>query len=203
MRTASTSFIERLRDRVGRASMLLLLEVEISDSFVLRFVKNNKSVEFPTGSGKVYRAYPILMENSVEDNAGNLNSVTISIANIREEVQEFIDVDLGLTGRTVRMIFVFSDNLGDAANAIQYDWTIQSASTGHLFSVFVLGVEDVYKAAFPVNRVLDNTCRHIFKDSRCGYSGALTHCPKNIAACTERGRLHRFGGFAASPIPSA
>jgi hypothetical protein len=40
------------------------------------------------------------------------------------------------------------------------------------------------------------TCTWRFKDDRCGYTtGGLTTCSKTYAACTTRGRTHRFNGF--------
>ncbi len=45
------------------------------------------------------------------------------------------------------------------------------------------------------DRCFSRTCTERFKSDRCGYTGELTTCSKTYAACTTRGRTHRFNGF--------
>lgn len=201
MRTIVSSFMTRLRQHRISQRLILLVEVELNDDLVVRLAKSMSDVEFPTSSGKIYQHYPIFTQGTTFDNAGNLNSMVLSIANVHKEIQQFIDLDNGMAGRRVNLRWVFDDLLAEESYALRMSFTIQGANTDQLFAAFSLGHENLIRARFPVNRVMDDSCTNVYGDDRCKFTPNSTFpsCILTLGACMERDNAPNFRAFPSGP----
>ena len=62
-------------------------------------------------------------------------------------------------------------------------------------STFTLGTTSLFNKQYPPRKMYANFCSFKFKDTRCGYVGAITTCNKTLSDCRARNNSPRFGGF--------
>jgi phage-related protein len=60
---------------------------------------------------------------------------------------------------------------------------------------------EFFDVRLPRNKYYKNHCRHIYKGSRCKYSGSLTKCDYTLEDCKAHNNATNFGGFPSTGKP--
>lgn len=207
MAVSTTNALEHAITRTIGESFVELWEVRVTSSTAFRVTSWPENVSF---SGNTYYSYPISRAALSRDSAGNLNQLSVSIANIDRAVQAQLE-STSLQGRAT--VFTMFPMGGVAADAISETFEILSATADEAFVTLTLGRPNLLAKGFPARRFVRTQCGFVYGSADCGYditrSGALATCdksPNGSNGCIVHGtdevsaglpRYHplRFGGF--------
>lgn len=174
------------------------------------FVTSNS--EAITFAGVTYSPFPIARAEIVKDQAGNVQEVQVSVANVSRVMGGQV---ANLNGCTVILRIVNTANVATAADCYTERFTVQGIDIDEANCVLHLGAVNPYSLDFPGNRFQRGRCRWLprYGGTECGYdatrSGALADCDGTLDGangCIAHGtdelsagrpRIHplRFGAF--------
>lgn len=177
---------------------LILLEIQFQ-GITLRVVNNNEDIEWPSGSGQIWVAFPFQLGEVGENNKGEIPSLELKVSNVTREVQRYIEQYAGGTDASVVLRVVMSEHLDLTTPEIEETFSVTSTSADAHWVYFNLGPDFALSQRVPDDRYMKNFCPFKFKGIRCGYAGVETECNKTLADCRARGNSVRFGGEPGIP----
>jgi lambda family phage minor tail protein L len=197
MRTLSTEFRAEKEKLTNRPIRLFIIEAGSLGLTILRYAEYGQDVVFPTTAGNTYYAVPIQSEPVTENMSQEVDSVTVSIANVDRALTYYLELYDGLRGSKVTIRTVFADLL-DHADAFTDDiFYVASSSISAQVAVFNLKSKmDLLNVTIPLRRFYREVCQWKFGGTECGYTilGAET-CNRTLTRCKALSNSARFGGF--------
>lgn len=178
-------------------SVRTLVSIYLDDE-VLRFVGND--TEDLVFEGNLYKAASIDRGEIKTSTDGETESVTLTMSNKwLEWAQYFAARGNKCNNRRCVIEEVFTDLLEEGA-VWQFEGILNSPKmSASQFEIEVVRHLGDYSAESP-NMTYDPNCQYrMFKDARCGYTGAETTCDKTMSRCKELGNVTRFGGHPSVP----
>lgn len=202
MRILSSVAIQE-KNKLGTDSVFhVLIAVTIpGEAQPVRVTSNNESV---TWDGQTWTPFPFEMDEIVEESKGEVPSIVLRVGNQSRVMEQYIQAydsyckTNGFSPITCDLYVVNSKNLGSATSEVQHTFDLKQIGTDAEWASFNLGANNPWSRRAPLNRILRNQCRWIFKGSECGYAGATTTCNKTLTACRAvagGSNSKRFGGF--------
>lgn len=190
------------KNALHRAEALVwLLEVTLKQTTTttLRYCFYDRDLDYDADDGDGEQTY-VAIAGSIQDisqDEGTLTEVSISLSNVDRVPQGLLERDELLGQRlTVRLVDTGSLTIAGHDQPLQFIIIDATASPQNI--TFKVGSLHLMQHIFPKDRFLPDRCRHVFKDSRCGYVGAETTCDKAYATtggCAGRDNQERYGGF--------
>lgn len=175
---------------------MLLLEITLPTTEVLRFTSNNEDTIWPAPDGESFVSFPFEIDNIAETRKNEVQSITVKVGNITRLVQSYVEKSNGGVGSDVILRVVHSKNLLSETPEMEIPFQVTGCTCDSKWVTFNLGATNPFQSRFPQNRIIQNYCRWRFKSSYCGYVGtSFASCNKTLANCQERGNSTRFGGF--------
>lgn len=189
--------INDLNKLSSNESLVVLLEVEIPSSDILRLARWNNNITF---NGNEYQKFWFDF-NDITTNKGEIPNFELKIDNTSRGVNSLmIDYDIylkanGIEGNKIfaNVIVVNTVDLSDYVNKWRFELTSWDIDSN--WASFKLGAENPFNKPYPLRQIYSDFCSWKFKDSRCAYSGAETACDKTLKRCREIGNQVRYGGF--------
>lgn len=195
MRQVPNSFKQKKNAQIVK--FIFLYEINYTGSSWLRYASWPSNVDF---DGNTYIKYPIKHSGITENSAGQIDKVTLTIANVDRIIQSYIENYDGMKEKEVRIKMVWSDDLADTSNYIEDIFHIEKVQVNERIAQFTLASKlDVLDLKLPKRRFFREYCQWIFKSTQCGYSGAESQCNKTFTRCKELNNFSRFGGFPSIP----
>ena len=197
-----SSLITEKNKLFSDGAFLELLKVEMSEnSQTLRIVNNNEDIVWDSQTWQKFQFQPGSFN---ENNEGEAPQISVKVSNVLRAVQGYVEAaDKGLVGDTVTYYLIHSDNLLEGTPVIEQSFTILGVSCDVNWVEFLLGAENYFLKAFPINVYKRGICRYKtpdgFKGTRCGYSGVRTSCDQKFSTCVSYGNQARFGGQPSIP----
>ncbi len=179
---------------------LVLIEVQFQGA-TIRVVNNNEDIEWPTGSGTTWIAFPFELGEVNENSKGELPALQLKVSNVTRTIQQYLEEYAGGTDATVILRVVMSEHLDLTTPEMTETFSVKSTSTDAMWAYFNLGPDFALTQRYPADRYMQNFCPYRYKSIKCGYNGALPPCNKTLSQCRERNNSTRFGG--APGIPGA
>jgi len=130
-----------------------------------------------------------------ESSEGELPKTTLSVSNVTQFLQEYIEGLEGLTGATIVLSIVHADNLNEDYAELQTEFEVLATRLTAMDVAFQVGGPSLLAQRHPLHRYFADLCRHKFKNARCGYTGGATSCNRRLADCRTLNNSARFGGF--------
>lgn len=193
MRELSSFAIEEKNKLASDCVWLLAMAITIpGEATPIRIVRNNENVEWPTGSGTIWAAFPFEIDVVGDTASGEVPRVEVRVGNVSRAMEVYIQAyDLyiknnGYSPVSVNIYVINSKNLSNSDPEVEHVFELKQPKTNDQWATFVLGASNPFNKRFPVMRVLRNHCWHVFKDSLCGYNGTVTTCDKTLTACRVR-----------------
>ena len=175
---------------------LILLEVEISPSIILRLVRNTEDIVW---NGETWTAFPFEFDAPKQTSVGELPNFQIRVSNITRTVEGYLEQADGGVGASVRIMVVMSKHLDITHPEIDEEFSVQSTSYDAEWVTFTLsGAVNLFRRV-PLRRFLKNFCPYKYKGPECKAQSGYMTCDKSLAACRARGNEARFGGEPAIP----
>lgn len=189
------AFLEKNR-LASDGAWLVLLEIAVFGlDQAIRVVRNTEDVEWPSGSGRVWTAFPFELDEIGEDSKGEVPRVVVRVSNVTRAVQAYLEQADGGVGASVTIRVVHGAHLDLPDPEVELVFEALEARTDSRWAEFTLGAANPFRRRFPQNRALKNFCRFKFKSPECGYVGEVQACGKTLAECRELNNSRRFGGF--------
>lgn len=180
------------------SQVIHLYEIEYSSGGNLYwkyFTNYDSDIVFPASGGQTYQKCPVSHSALSSNRDGQVDQVTISVANVDRVIGSYMEECGGFRGRKINVKTVFADLLDDEDAYIQEKCLIDSGSVGEdTCQLMCTSRMDVMNVVIPRNRFL-NMCRWQFKSTECGYSGGELLCNKTFTRCRELDNQERYGGF--------
>ena len=175
-----------------------------------RVTSHDQDVVFES---KTYRPFPIKHDAVQQDSKGNLPSVQLKVANVRRELNRYVELADGGSTNDVRIIGL---NKAALATADARIWTLQikTASVTAQWVILRLGMPAFYQRPMPLGVYTRHRCEHAYKHpDTCAYAGTLPSCDKTYNGadgCLVHGadevmngrpKMHprRYGAFPSIP----
>jgi lambda family phage minor tail protein L len=175
---------------------LVLLEIRLPSTEVIRVVRNNQDIVWPASGGNTYAAFPFEIDTLSDLKPGEVPSLAIKVSNVTRALTPYLESGQGGVGAEVYLRVVHSEHLDITDPEIELVFKCVGCSADSMWATFELGASNPYSRRFPGNRILKNFCRYKrFKGPRCGYSGGATTCDRSLKRCRELGNSTRYGGF--------
>lgn len=194
---------------------MLELEVPTDPPTRYRLVNQPEDYVFGTdtsGLAVTYNAYNFQVGSLQRDTEGGQFNVTVTVSNVRREMQAAVELYDGLVDQPARVLLT-NKALGSSNTALlDMRGRVITPTCTERAVVFEIGNPSLYAQKFPRRRISPTYCAHKYGDALCGYdttlSGALQTCSKlkdDENGCTAHGdaevaagltRQHpaRFGG---------
>jgi phage-related protein len=172
---------------------LLLLEITLPDTSVIRLVANTEDITF---SGHTWTAFAFKLGEQGQSDDGKVQNLTIQVANPARALTPYIEAQGGLVGSQVRLMVVHAANLAEDYTALTLNYTIIASQVDEQWATFTLGAENPLRKRFPLYSALPLNCAWVshFKGAECGYAGGDSTCAGTLIACRAKNNSARFGG---------
>lgn len=178
---------------------IVLLEVQFQGA-TIKICNNNENIEWPTGSGQEWIAFPFELGNVTEDSKGELPQLSVKISNVTGSMQQYVEQYSGGTDATVILRVVHSEHLDNPVSELpDQHFTVKKTTADNYWVTFTLGPDYTLTQCVPPNKYRKNFCPYKFKRIECGYSGVATECNRTLGRCRELGNSKRFGGEPGIP----
>lgn len=163
----------------------------------LYFTNHDEDVTF---DGQVYTAFPITHDTVADNTSGEIDQVTVKLANVSREIQAYLET-YDWRGLKVTITAVFLEELADADDSVVHTFYIDNYTADEESVSFVLTTKfDLLDIQLPLRTYNRNHCGWKFKSTECGYAGAETICNKTKQDCRDnKNNVTRFGGFPSIP----
>jgi phage-related protein len=179
---------------------LILIELTLADSTVIRVTDNASEVVWPAGVPPPWQAFPFELE-PVNIGHGELTSLSLRISNVTRLMQSYLEQGQGGIGATVRLRVVHSAHLDLTAPEMDETYDIVASQADVQWVTLTLGAPNPLLMRFPRHRYLRDHCRWVYKSPECGYpvESEPATCKRNLADCRLHSNTLRFGGFPGIP----
>lgn len=167
----------------------------------VRVVRDNQNL---TWAGHTWIAFPFEIDEIGDNSKGEIPQVNIMVCNISRAIEAYLQEydtyckTYGFAPITVDLYVINTKAVTanpNCAPEVEHSFILKQPKTDSKWATFTLGASNVYTMRVPPGRILKNTCRFKFKDSRCGYTGSGATCTKTLTACRAYGNSVRYGGF--------
>lgn len=202
MRTLSSIAIVEKNKLVTDSVFIVLMAITVPGlGSPIRITSNNETVSW---QGYSWTPFPFDMDELVEESKGEVPQIVVKVGNVSRAMEQYLqDYDSycktnGFSPISCDIYVVNSKNLGSATPEVQHTFDLKQTGTNAEWASFTFGANNIWNRRAPLNRIMRNQCRWIFKSTECGYAGATTTCNKTLSACramTGGSNSVRFGGF--------
>ncbi len=146
-----------------------------------------------------YLRFPITHESVSENSSGQIDTVTVTVANVNRVMQGYLEA-VNFRGKQIDITTVFSGQLSNPSYKTVDTFFIDSYTADQSIVTFILSSKfDILDVNIPSRKFIRNFCGWKFKSTECGYSGGTTSCNKTKVACKALANYTRFGGFPSIP----
>jgi phage-related protein len=180
---------------------ILLLEVTIPeiDNPVLRLARNTEDVTFggTLATPNVYTKFPFELDATKECSKGEIPSITLSVTNINQILQSYVEAYDGLVGQKVTLIVVNANYLDESYAELTLYFDIMACSLDSTWIKFSLGAPSPLNRRFPLYKYIATSCnwRSNFKGVECKYKGVDISCKGTLEDCLTKNNSMNFGGY--------
>jgi len=188
------AYIEKAK-LAGDGAWIVLAEITLPDSTVLRVCRNTVNVTWPSSGGDEYAAFPFDLEEINDQSKSEVPRVALRVSNVSRVVQAYLDAADGGVGSVVVLRVVHSEHLDETDPEFEATFRCTDCQADAQWATFYIGAASPWTTRFPRNRLLKDYCRWRFKSTECGYSGGESTCDKTMTQCRLRSNSHRYGGF--------
>lgn len=161
----------------------------------LRVVANNEDIDI---KGEAYTAAPF--DVSLEESSESLPTMSITIVDITQTIQQYMQEYKGGNGSTVTMMFFFAPSVTVEHIESEYVFDIKSSkSDSENYSItWEIGAENPLTLPLPARYQMKERCQWRYKGEECGYTGPIASCDlslEGVNGCRAHGNQKRFGGL--------
>jgi len=193
-------------------------DTNTGDTKYLRVASNPVEVlftEVPGGSAETYNPTPFTIDPLKEtSDASNYEEWKITMPDPTGLVKSWIRQNESLAGRAATMYLVrIADGATPAASVglgtdngdkiLEQPFLMKEVSMVDTAVQWTLGPRNFLFQTFPGRRCFRSRCGHIFRGTRCAYSGEELTCDYTADGpngCTGKGNLDNYGGFLHIPF---
>lgn len=179
----------------GAWLVLLELQLNDTDSTVLRFVRNTENIEW---NSRQWLAFPFELELVTQESDGSINTLQLNVSNVLQAIEEYVNDADGASGSTAIVRVVYSERL-DLDAVIEETYMIKKAKCNANWVIFELGPAHIWGLPFPKNIFTRWSCMLQFKSSYCGYSGGTSTCDRSLTDCINLSNEDRYGAYPGIP----
>lgn len=184
------------KNKPANKPVTLYVIKEYNGSDDLRLAEYDQDVTY---AGDVYTRFPITHENISENTQGEVDQVSVTLANVSRIIQGYLE-NFDLRGKKVIIRKVWADKLADPGARTDFVYYVDSYTADEKNVTFILSSKfDVLDLELPARKFSRNYCSWKFKSLQCGYAGAEGQCNKTLQRCRELSNQLRFGGFPSIP----
>jgi len=180
---------------------LVALKVEIVDpnnkQYVdtIRIVNNGEDIMI---EGENYIAASF--EVSITEKSEELPVFSITVADITQTVQRYLEVYQGLSRSRVEILIfpAFSKTIERVSDRFKLEILSSTSDTANYKVTWQLGAENPLNILIPARIQSRQRCQWIYKGNECAYSGSLPSCDLSLEGtngCVAHSNQIRFGGF--------
>ncbi|NQU44507.1 hypothetical protein HQ520_14545 [bacterium] len=167
-----------------------------------------------TSTAQTYTAFPITHGGISSNLDGEVDQLTVSVANVSLLIQAYLEQNNGLRGNKVTVRLVFRDGLADYTAYIESIFYVDSASaTAESVSFVLTSKMDLLNTTLPRRTYADRRCQWHYKGLGCwldddagNYSaptgftaGSPDTCNRSVTDCQRHQNQERFGAFPSIP----
>jgi phage-related protein len=202
-RTISSTALAEKNKLTTDSVFIVLLKITIPGVGTPVYVAaNNESV---TWNSQTWQPFPFENDDMIEESKGEVPQIVVRVGNESRVMEQYLqNYDAytktnGFSPISCDIYVVNSKNLGSATPETQHTFDLKQAGSDARYAYFTLSANNPWNRRSPLNRILRNQCRWIFKSSECGYAGATTTCNKTISACRAMSggsNSKRYGGYS-------
>jgi phage-related protein len=208
MLTLSAAAIVEKNALSNTGAWIILVEITLLDSTVLRICNNTKNVVWPTVGGETFVAFPFQLDDIEEDNKGSIQEVTIRVGNVSGAMEAYMAVSHGGKGATVRIMVVHSKHLDLTSPEYDETFSVIDSSSNAEWATFRIGGTNPWQKRFPRCRLFKTFCRYgVFgpldrygNTSRCGYATDKSYTTGTVSVTTGDATVTGAGGASWDPI---
>lgn len=170
---------------------LVLLEVTLPNTNVIRLVRNTENVTFQSNT---YEAFAFELEEQKVGGEGKVQGVGLRVANPERILQPYLEQYDGLIGCAVKLMIVHAGNLTEDYTELTLEWEVLASAPRADWIHFSLGASNPLRRRYPLFTATPRSCNWIFKGAECAYAGAATTCDRTLTNCRTLNNSARFGG---------
>ena len=180
---------------------LLALKILIPGTDPVYVVRNTEDIVW---AGTTYQAFPFEIDEIGQGKDGSVPQVNLRVSNVGRAMEAYVQAydayskANGYARIYVTVYVINSKNLSDATPECAHEFILKNPASTEQWMTFVLSASNPFKMRSPKNRILKNFCTHVFKDTRCAYSGGVASCDHTLVTCRNLGNSPRFGGFPSA-----
>ena len=185
-------------NRLGGDSVLLVaLKIVIPSTPIIYIVRNGEGVTF---NGNFYQPFEFNI-GEITAGKGETPQLQLQIDNTSRAIERYLieyDTYLKLNGIDGNGITceLYVLNTNDLSEAVMTEYfELVDFKANNKMATFTLGTTSLFNKQYPPRKMYANFCSFKFKDSRCGYVGAITTCNKTLSDCRARNNSVRYGGM--------
>lgn len=173
MKSTNTNITAERNKTANASPWVWLLSAQSGDSDALRLASYDSAVTF---DGLTYAPFPFTIGHQTEDTQGNIQAVTLSVANLDYQVSGLALQDL-FDGKAVTLTLVHTDHLSDPDAKIPAEFTITDVAYDVENVTFTLSGINGLDIPFPSERFFRTRCRYaaFFGGARCGFDLTATY----------------------------
>ena len=177
---------------ISTAPWVVLIDITLPDTTVLRIVKNTEDVTF---AGHLYTAFAFELGEQRSSGDGKIQGLSLKVANPSRAFTPYLEMYNGLVGCSIVLTLVHTDNLASDFSELTLNWTVMATSVpDEEWIEFTLGAESPIRRRFPLYVITPLSCNWIFKGVECAYAGVATSCDRSLDNCRTLNNSGRFGG---------
>ncbi len=171
---------------------IVLLEINLAGRQMLYFCSNTEDVLF---NGRVYIAFPFLLEPTKQASKGEIPTVSLRICNVTQIIQGYLEDLDGAVGSQVKIRVVSAAHITEDYSELDMSFDVLSTQSEAEWITFTLGSSSPLRRRYPPNRFIALYCNWEFKGLECAYAGSETECDRTFKRCEDLGNTGRFGGY--------
>ena len=191
---------------------IMLYELYVTEGVVMRFAEYDEDVVYNT---QTYSKSAITHEGISTNLFGEVDTVRIKLGNVNREIGALMESYDGLREKKVKMMIVFSDQLGDANANISDIFYIDESEPAEVDAEIICSTKlDVYNVDCPLQTVERDFCEWEYKKEGCWrWNGSIWEAPSGFAneayecnhtlgdggGCKYHNNSQRFCGAPALP----
>ena len=169
MRTVPLALRLEKNKLISTAPWLLLLAITLPDASVIRLAKNTDDVTF---LGNVYTAFAFELGTIGSGGDGQIQGVSLKVANPERALQPLMEANNGFVGCTVSLMVVHAANLSEDYTELTLAYDVLGAVCAEDWIEFTLGALNPIRRIFPLLSAKPYSCDWKFKGVECAYAEA-------------------------------
>jgi len=129
---------------------------------------------YNTGNGTekvpaLYESFNFSCSLIQENSEGELPKTTLTVSNVTQFLQEFLEETEGLVDSTILFTIIHADNLGEDYAELQTMFEVLASRITAMDVIFDVGGMSLLRQRYPLHRYFADLCRHRFENARCQY----------------------------------